>query len=66
MEAHGIFHGIYSWKMQLLQAMEGCTSTDSGNFYVLPWKLLPPTYMEIAMEVNLLPPISMEASMEAN
>ena len=52
--------------MQLLQAMEGCTSTDSGNFYVLPWKLLPPTYMEIAMEVNLLPPISMEASMEAN
>ena len=75
MEAHGSFHGIYSWKLQLMDAMEASTSTDSGNFHVFPWKLLltsmevnllPPTSTEISMEVNLLPPTSMEVSMEVN
>ena len=36
MEAHGSFHGIDSWKLQLMEAMEASTSTDSGNFNVLP------------------------------
>ena len=33
MESHGSFHGIYSWKLQLMEVMEASTSTDSGNFY---------------------------------
>ena len=65
MEAHASFHGIHSWKPQLMEAMEASTSTDSENFHVLPWKLLP-TSMEFAMEVNLLPPTSMKASIEVN
>ena len=31
------------------------TSTDSGNFHVLPWKL-----SQKSMDLNLLPPTSME------
>ena len=49
MEAHGSFHGIYSWKLQLMEAMEAPTSTDSGKFHVFPWKL-PLTSMEFSME----------------
>ena len=48
-------------KLQLIEAMEGSTSTESGNFRVFPWKRL-----LSSMEVNLLTPISMEISMEAN
>ena len=56
-----------------MEVIEASTSTDGGNFHVLPWKLplpsmkiniLQPTSMEIFVEVNLLPPTSMEASME--
>ena len=54
MEAHGSFHGFFSWKLQLMEAMEDSTSTDSRQFHVFPWKL-PLT----SMEVNLLPPTSM-------
>ena len=59
--------------MQLMEAMEASTSTGSGNFHVLIWKLLltsievnllSPASMEISMEVNLLPSTSMEAPME--
>ena len=75
MEAHGSFHGIYSWKLRLMNAREASTSTDSGKVHVFPWKLplscmevnlLPPTSMEISMEVHIVPPTSMEASMEVN
>ena len=71
-ETHGSFRGMYSWKLQLLEAMEAPTSTDSGKIYVIPRKLpltfmevnlLPPTSMEISMEVDLLPPAFMEVSM---
>ena len=72
-EAHGSVHGMYSWKLQLMEAiMEASTSTDSGNFHVLPWKLpltsvdvnlLPPTSMEISIEVNLLLPTSVEVNL---
>ena len=61
MEAHGSFYGIFSWKLQLMNAMEASTST---NFKVS--KILLPTSMEISMEVNLLPLTHMEVSMEAN
>ena len=75
MEAHGKFHGIYSWKLPLMEPMEASTSTDSGKFRVFPGKfpltsmeevnLLPPTPMEISIqEVNLLPLTSVEISME--
>ena len=69
MEARATFHGIYSWKLQSIEAMEAST------VHIFPWKLaitsmevntLPPTSMEISMEVNLLPPTAMEASMEVN
>ena len=60
MEALG-FHRIWSWELQLMEAMEASTSTVSGNFHLLPWKL-PPTYIG----VNLLPSTAMEASMEVN
>ena len=75
MESHGSLHGIYSWKLQLMEAMETSTSTDSGKIHVRPWKLLltsmevnafPPTSLEIFMEVNILSPTSMEACMEVN
>ena len=36
MEAHGSFHGIYSWKLQSMEEMEASTSTDSGKFHVFP------------------------------
>ena len=55
MEAHGSFHGIYWWNLQSMKAMEASTSTNSGNFYVLPWQL-----SLTSMEVNLRPPTSME------
>ena len=70
MEAHGSFHETYSWKMQLIEAMQAFISVDNGNVHVLPWKplltsmevnLLLPASMEISTEVNLLPPTSMEA-----
>ena len=35
----GSFHGIYSWNLQLMEAMEAYTSTDSGKIHVRPWKL---------------------------
>ena len=35
----GSFHGVYSWNLQLMEAMEACTSTDSGKIHVRPWKL---------------------------
>ena len=60
MEAHRSFHGICSWKLQSMEAMESFTSTDSANFHVLPWKL--PLK---SMEVNLLPPISMQVNLLA-
>ena len=75
METHGSFHGIYSWKIQLMEAMEASTSIDFGNFHVILWKLpltsmevnlLPPTSMEISMEVNILPLTSMQVSMEVS
>ena len=44
----------YSWKVQLLEAVQASTTTDSRNSYVF------------SMEVNLLPPTSMVVSMEAN
>ena len=44
MEAHGSFHGIYSWKLQLMEAMETPTS--------IAVNLLPPTSMDISMEVG--------------
>ena len=65
-EAHGSFDGIYSWKLQLMEAMEASTSTDSGNFHVLRWKfsltsveanLFLATSMEISMEITILLPI---------
>ena len=49
MEAHGNFQGIYSLKLQLMEAVEASTSTDSGNFHVFPCKL-PLT----SVEVNVL------------
>ena len=55
MKDRGSFKLIYSWKLQLTEAMEASTSTDSENFHLLPWKL-PLT----SMEVNLLPPTSMD------
>ena len=61
MEAHGSFHGIYSRKLQLMEAMQASTSTDSRNFHAFLWKL-----PLIAMEENILPPPSMEISMEVN
>ena len=73
MESHGSFHGIYSWKLQFMEAMEDSISTDTGIFHVLLWKLpptsmkvnlLPPTSIEI--EVNLLPRASMETSIEVD
>ena len=33
MVAHGSFHGIYSWKLQLMEAMEAFTSVDNGNLH---------------------------------
>ena len=51
MERHGSFHGIHSWKLQLMEEMEASTSTDSGSFHVLACKN-PLT----SMEVNLPPP----------
>ena len=30
---------MYSWKPQLTVAMEASTSTENGNFHVIPWKL---------------------------
>ena len=40
MEAHGSFHGVYSRKLQFVEAMEDSTFTESGNFHVLLWNLL--------------------------
>ena len=64
MEAYGSFYGIYSWKLQLMEALEASTSTNSGKFHVFPWKL-PLTSTKIrgnfhgsnstSMEANLLP-----------
>ena len=34
-EAHGSFHGIYSWKLQLMETMEPFNSTDGRTFHVL-------------------------------
>ena len=60
MEAHGnLFHVKFSRKLHLMEAMKAPTSTDSGNFHLLPWKL-PLT----SMELKILPPTSMEISME--
>ena len=42
-----------------MEAMEASTSTDCGNFHVLPWKL-PLT----SMGINVFPPVSMEISMD--
>ena len=36
---HGSFRGIYSWKPQLMEAMEASSPTDSGNFHAPLWKL---------------------------
>ena len=38
MEAHGSFHGIYPWKLQLMEAMESSTNvhgnkSTSTNFH---------------------------------
>ena len=69
MEAYGNFYGIYSWKLQLMEAMEGSISTVSGNYRVFPWKH-PLTSMKVyllaltSMEINLLRPTSVEFSME--
>ena len=69
MEAHGSFHGICSWKLRLMEAMEPSNSVYRGKFHVLSWKpiltsmevnLL--TLASISMEVKLLPPTSMEVS----
>ena len=38
-----------------MEAMDDSTSTDSGNFHVVPW-MLPLA----SMEANLLPPTCME------
>ena len=59
MEAHGNFHEIYSRKVQLMKAKEASTSTDSGNFHVLP-----PT--SFSMEATILPRTSMGASIDVN
>ena len=48
----------YTWKLQLMEAMEAFNSTDSGNFHVLLWKL--PLN---SMEVNLFPPTFMEVNL---
>ena len=59
MKVHENFHGIYSWKLQLMEAVEASTSTDIGKFRVHLWTL-PLT----SMEVNLLLPTKMEISMK--
>ena len=63
MESHGSFHGIYSWKLQFMEAMEDSISTDTGIFHVLLWKL-PPTSMEVGSRPASmhLAPASMEAT----
>ena len=75
MDNHGSCHGIYSRKLQLMEAMESSTSADSENPHVFPWKLpltsievnlLLPTSMENSMEVNRLPPTSMDVFMQVN
>ena len=50
MEGHGSFHRMYSWKLQLMEAMEAFTTTNSGKVHVVP----------TSMEVNLLPPTTMD------
>ena len=54
-EAHGSFHGIYSWKLQLMEAIFASTSIDSGKLHVFPWKL-----PLASMEVNIFPPTPMD------
>ena len=46
MEAHGSFHGIYSWELQLMEALEASILTDGRNFHVFSWKL-PLTSMQV-------------------
>ena len=38
MEAPRSFHGIYSRKLQLIEAMEASGSTDNGSFHIFPRK----------------------------
>ena len=64
-------HGIYSWKLQLMEVIEASTSIKSGNFHLLPWKLtcmelnlVPPTYMENSANIN--PPTFMASDIRMN
>ena len=59
MEAHGSFDGTYSWKLQLIEAMEASGSTDNGSFHIFPRKDISTDFHGrfhgcTSMEANLL------------
>ena len=40
MEGHGSFHGVHSWKLELMNVIKASIYTDSERFHVFPLKLL--------------------------
>ena len=55
MEDNRGFHGIYQWKLQLIEAMEASAYIENRNLHVRPWEL-----SQTPTEMHLLPLTSME------